>query len=249
MRRPDSYNCPLNSSIHVVHFALDEAQDDGALCELLDRNEQFRARQISNDLARRRFETAHGLTRIVLGHWLGVPAGTIAFSGARGGKPTVAAATDLRFNLSHSGAHAVLALAHARETGVDIERMRPIDVLGVARRFLAPGEADALAAMSGDCQSRAFFRCWTRKESYVKARGDGFACPFNQFEVSLDESSTRLIETVGDTDDRCRWTITDVATAPGYAAALTAEGSGWTLQHWVCSPSRELHPYRPATAS
>ena len=233
--------------VYVVHLALDENYDRNALRALLDQDELFRAERIPTELARKRFETAHGLTRIALARWLGVPANTIAFTRGRGGKPALAdCETDLRFNLSHSGAWALLALAHAREVGIDIERERPIDALNVARRFLASGEADRLATMSGERQMRAFFRCWTRKESFVKARGDGFAYPLNQFEVSVDESEPRLIANAGPPDAQLHWTIADVATPRGYAAAVTAEGPGLSLDHWVCAADLELHPHAPA---
>ena len=98
---------------------------------------------------------------------------------------TRTARLDVQFNLSHAGERALLAVAIGRELGVDIEEERCVDVLGIARRYFSPSEYLALVSLPEERRVGAFYRCWTRKESFLKARGEGLAFPLSGFEVSL----------------------------------------------------------------
>ena len=136
---------------------------------------------------------------------------------------------DLRFNLSHAGTRALLAVSIGRDVGVDIERERPIDVLAVARRYFARDEYRALVALPEDLRVRAFYRVWTRKESYIKARGDGLSASLSSFVVSLDDTGDQLLLSSVD-EEPGAWTMVAVPVAAGYAGAVTAQGSGWRLR-------------------
>jgi 4'-phosphopantetheinyl transferase len=100
----------------------------------------------------------------------------------------------------------------------------------IARRFFSESEVDALEAVPEDARKAAFFLCWTRKEAYIKARGDGLFCSLDSFDVSLDPSKpAALLATRAEADAAQRWTLIDIGVEPGYAAAIAAEGVGWTL--------------------
>ena len=85
-------------------------------------------------------------------------------------------------------------------------------------------------------QLQAFFACWTRKEAYVKAKGEGLSIPLDQFEVSLVPGRPAALERVfSDPGEAGRWTLQDLLPAPGYAGALCVEGHGWELKCWLPS--------------
>jgi 4'-phosphopantetheinyl transferase len=217
--------------VEVVSFPLDVDAQHDELLELLDDRERARSRRILAERERRRFTVAHGVTRRVLGQRLRVPAQSITFTRRREGKPAVAGVTDLRFNLSHSDGCAVLALAHGREVGVDIERVRPLDVPTMARRFLSHDEADLLESLSGEQQLWRFFRCWTRKESVLKAAGVGLSQPLAGFDVGLREpSASAVVCHVPGIPTAC-WTVMDLSTMGGYVAAVAIAGRGLQLQY------------------
>src|SRR5205814_8583301 len=107
----------------------------------------------------------------------------------------------------------------------------------IARRFFSEQEASALAALPVPLQRDAFFACWTRKEAYIKARGEGFSLPLDRFDVAfLPGEAARLIHTRPDPAEAARWDLRNVDVAEGYKAALAVEGSGWNL---TC---RDWHP-------
>jgi len=120
-----------------------------------------------------------------------------------------------------------------RELGVDIEKERRVDVLGIARRYFSPSEYLALVSVPEERRLGAFCRCWTRKESLLKARGDGLAFPLDGFEVSLAETAPQLLVACANAPTELdRWTMASVPVDPGYAGAVTGEGQGWRLTCW-----------------
>ena len=228
--------------VHAVHVDLGPFVGT-RLANLLDTEERARKARLPTDAARALFEAAHAVTRLVLARYLGVSAGSIRFRRLPRGKPVIAApASAVSFNVSHSGERALIAVCRGSEVGIDIERERPTDALSIARRFFAPPEADALALLPLDQQLPSFYRCWVRKESLLKATGDGFACPMDSFDVGLAGPASRTIA-LKTGDGSRHWTIADVPVASGYAAALTIEGSGRRIHSLVCSSDVTLHEH------
>src|SRR5207253_242458 len=73
-----------------------------------------------------------------------------------------------------------------RALSVDVEQLRGnFDHDAIARRFLSEKEQCQLAALAPPERYHGFFRCWTRKEAYIKARGTGLSLPLHQFDASL----------------------------------------------------------------
>jgi len=141
-------------------------------------------------------------------------------------------ARSLRFNLSHSHGLALVAVTRGREIGVDIEWVRPgMSDERIAERFFSTGEVRALRKLPERLQDEAFFNCWTRKEAYIKAKGEGLSMPLSDFEVSLrPEESAALLSTKRDPQEASRWLICELFPAPGFVAALVVETGDWKLR-------------------
>jgi 4'-phosphopantetheinyl transferase len=223
-----------SGDVHVVLLRLEqELPGAGAL---LDETERARADRFAFEPDRHRFVTAHAWVRIVLGRCLEQAPESLRFTAGPRGKPRlVDTAVDLRFNLSHAGERALLAVTRGQEVGVDIEQERPMGISVLARRFFAPLEWQALQAMEASEQIPAFFRCWTRKEAFIKAIGDGLACPLGGFEVSLaeDESPQLLRSCTAVAGALERWRIVSVPVEPGYRAAVAAGPGEWRIVRWT----------------
>ncbi len=227
-----SHPCPATHEIHVWHIALDTGLADlawraGALAaDERDRAERFR---LPRDRAR--FIVAHSALRAILGHYVGVAPAALVLAHTSTGKPFIqdppqAGAMAVVFNLSHSHEAALVAVGRGCAVGVDIERIRPeLAEQRIAERFFAPEEVAALRSLPSAAQRQAFFDCWTRKEAFVKARGEGLAFPPNRFTVSLAPGEPAALRSVaGDPAEAGRWHLQALTVRPGYAAALAFDG-------------------------
>jgi 4'-phosphopantetheinyl transferase len=174
---------------------------------------------------RERFVAARSGLRRILGRYLGCPADAVAFRLGSHGKPALDHdEPPLSFNLSHSGDLALLAVVRRGEVGVDVEREQAtIDVESMAARWFSAAEQRALLALPPEARAAAFFRGWTRKESYIKAHGEGLSLPLDRFTVSLDEGA-HVGFTCDDPAEAGRWWLCALPIDVGYAAALTVEG-------------------------
>ncbi len=120
-----------------------------------------------------------------------------------------------------------------RSNSLPAEKMRDLKADDLAQRFFAPGEVQALRMVPEADRLPAFFRCWTRKEAYVKAHGAGLSMPLDSFEVSLASGDQdALLSSRKDDGGAGRWTLSDMPIGPVYFAALCAEGRDWRPEFW-----------------
>ena len=212
--------------------------DPAAALALLSGDEQARAGRFVFDVHRRRFVTGRAALRTLLGERLGCAPRELRFAYGPAGKPALDGGGTTRFNVSHSDRYAIVAIATGAELGVDIERVRPLrDMDLVADRVFSAGEREALGQVPPDRKAEAFFAGWTRKEAYIKARGDGLGHPLDQFAVTIAPGEPAQLSAVGDGDpsEIARWSLEGLPPGPGYVAALSAGGRGWrvTSRDWA----------------
>ena len=205
---------------------------------LLSDDEMERAERFHFDKDRADFIHARGVMRMLLGRYLDVPPAEVTFRYGRTGKPELSPEfrdTSLQFNLSHSHGQLLFAIARHCAIGVDIEMIRPdTDIESIAERFFSFAETEQLRAVNGLGKRTAFFNGWTRKEAYLKARGEGIGEGLDQFAVSLIPGKpARLLFDRRDPDAVSRWSIHDLATSSGFAAALVVEATDLTLKRFA----------------
>jgi len=201
---------------------------------ILSSEEQKRASRFHHAVDRNRFVIVRSLLRQILGSYLGKDPLALMFSYSKKEKPFLAGegvGDAIGFNVSHSGDIALLAFGRGREIGVDVEQVRPdTDVKAIAERFFSTREQGDLAALPDGERRQAFFRCWTRKESFIKATGKGLSLPLRNFDVSLQPGDRdALLATRPDALERTHWRLQDVTVEQGYAAALCVSGNNWQL--------------------
>jgi 4'-phosphopantetheinyl transferase len=223
---------PDVDEIHVWSIELpDGGQFSASLTRCLSVEEAARAARFIFERDRARFTVAHAALRDILSTYTREDAATLRFLAAEKGKPYLPDHPDLRFNLSHSGSWALVAIANGRDVGVDIEAIRgERPTVDIAERFFAPEEVIELMETPENLRTQAFFACWSRKEAYIKARGEGLHIPLDSFEVSLGE-----VAILRKAEDRERWTLCSLEAPAGYQAALIAEGSGWRVKRYAWS--------------
>lgn len=185
-------------------------------------DETDRAGRFRFERLRRSFILARGALRILLGRYLKIAPGDVAFRYGSKGKPTLAAPSLLHFNASHSGDLALFAFTLDCEIGIDVELLRPMpDMEDVARRFFCTEETAELMSLPAPRREDSFFLCWTRKEAYIKATGEGLSTPLDAFRVTLQpDEPARLVHLARDPVAAAAWTLHDLKPAPAYAASL-----------------------------
>jgi len=212
------------------------------LTRTLSHDERLRATQFHVERDCAYFSAARGLLRSLLGGYVGAEPARLVFTYGRYGKPAlsdVPVASDLQFNLAHAGGFAVYAFTRARRIGIDLEHLRPFpDADQIAGRFFSIRERERLAALSPDELQIGFFNCWTRKEAYVKAIGEGLSRPLDQFDVTLAPGEpSRLLATTGSPEEPERWRYQELTPADDYIGALAVEGHDWRLSCWRWIPA------------
>jgi 4'-phosphopantetheinyl transferase len=224
--------------VHVWRATLDQtpSQIQGFLRNLAA-DERERAARFHFERDREHFVVARGMLRAILGCYLNRAPEGVSFCYGPHGKPALAGESDgdaIRFSVSHSNGVAIYAVTRGREVGIDIERIRfDLAVAEIAERFFSRREVAMLRALPTEMQRQAFFRCWTLKEAYIKARGEGLSLRLDQFDVSLAPGEPAVVlGTERDPSEASRWSLQELSLDAGYAAALAAEGPGWRLACW-----------------
>jgi len=229
-----------HEEIHAWRVSLvGERQDYEGYWATLAPDEKARAERYHFDRDRVRFVVARGVLRMILGRYLNLEPQEVRFSYTEYGKPYLPynlASSDITFNLTHSHDLAVLAVTRARQIGVDLEFVRPdLASESIAERFFARDEVTTLFSLPPLVRTQAFFHCWTRKEAFIKAVGEGLSYPLNQFTVAFTpEDPPALLEIRGSVTEARRWALFELAPGEGYVGALAVQRKDTTfpLQLW-----------------
>jgi 4'-phosphopantetheinyl transferase len=229
-----------SDEVHSWSASLDVPSEISArLYATLTPDERTRSARFRFEHDRWRFIVGRGVLRDLLGRYLQIPPGHIRFVHSAFGKPGLSPefGNGLKFNLSHSAGLALIAIAADSNVGIDLEYIRAqSDYIEIARHFFSAAEVDHLNALPSHLYAEAFFSCWTKKEAYLKACGEGLAIPLNSFSVPLttDPAHTPvdLHVALSDIVPARHWSLYTLRPAPGYAGALAIEGSGWGLRQW-----------------
>jgi 4'-phosphopantetheinyl transferase len=215
--------------VHIWTGGLDhDASTIRRLYALLAPDEQARAARFRFERDRGRYIAGRAQLRELLAGYLATPAQAIEFRYGNYDKPFLEGA-ELWFNVSHSGPVLMIAVTAIGEIGVDLELDNPEFARErIAERFFSPGEVRALRSLPEDLQGRAFLACWTRKEAFIKARGDGLQLALDSFDVSLDPGQpVALLRTAWSGSEPTEWSFDDLSDVnAGYVAAVAIRSRG-----------------------
>lgn len=146
------------------------------LAALLSAEEHQRRATYRTAEARHQFLLSRALLRRVLGKITGDSPQQLRFDRLPSGKPLLASAPELHFSLSHSGQWIALAVSCEAPIGIDIEQpLKPRDFLRIARHYFHPQECTLLESPPNELMPLHFYRLWTMKEAFFKARGTGIS--------------------------------------------------------------------------
>lgn len=224
--------------VHIWRASLQPPPDEKErLGRLLAPDEQSRARRFHFRKDRDHFIVARGILRSIIGRYLNTGPAQIRFDYGHYGKPRLRREFDrgsLQFSLSHSHDQALYAFARDRELGVDLEIIREeFATEEIAERFFSRWEAAQLRTLPASQRLDAFFNCWTRKEAYIKAIGQGLSMPLDEFDVSFFPGEpTALLRHRQLPQETRRWSLKAIDVEAEYVAAVAVKGNDWRMKCW-----------------
>ncbi len=202
-----------------------------AMAATLSKEEHGRVQRFRFAKDRTQFVVARSLLRTLLGRYLNSDPMLLDFNYGAQGKPQLRNESALRFNLAHSEALILYAVSWQQEVGIDVEYIRAaVSYETIAEQFFSAAEVAAVRSLPVDQQPQAFFNCWTRKEAYIKARGEGLSFPLDGFEVSLDSQlSLKVYQFPHESE---RWRLYHLYPKSQYVGAVAVEGQSHIFQHY-----------------
>jgi 4'-phosphopantetheinyl transferase len=225
--------------IHVWSIPLaPPAEQVERLGRFLAADEWQRANRFRFEKHRRQYVVGRGALRALLAIYLGTRPERVVFTYGPRGKPFLGpemGAPALQFNLSNSNELAVVGFVLGPEIGVDLEYLRPMpDCEQIAERFFSHSEREVLRGIPAAGKEEAFFNCWTRKEAYLKAVGEGLAAPLDSFDVTLASGEPpRMLALEGNAERAACWSFHHLRPADDYLGAVAIEGGSWKLETWA----------------
>ena len=203
------------------------AEHEAEAAAWLSAEEQARSSRYLHDGPRRRFVLSRAALRAVLCRRLGCVSERLTFGTSSYGKPFAEVDEiphSIRFNVSHSANHGLIAVAPRGRIGVDIEeRVARDDLTDLSSAVLGPNEEREFALLRGNRRTHFFFRIWTLKEALIKALGVGFSQDPVEFELPLAlRHGARASTFRFPNQPRAVWRVDDLGT-DDFAAALAHE--------------------------
>jgi 4'-phosphopantetheinyl transferase len=206
------------------------------LSNLLSGMEKKRAARFRFGKDRNRYIIRHGILRLLLSRYLDCAPGDVEFRYGPKGKPEIRdGSAGFHFNDSHSENLALYALTRVCPIGADVELVRPIPGFEkIAARYFSRREAGIMRALPLEKRMEAFYACWTRKEAFLKATGEGIGYQLADVEVTLapgDEAE--VLRVPGESQAAAGWKLQAFSPAPGYLGAIALQGAIDSVCYWA----------------
>lgn len=226
-----------NDEVHLWRVPTgNDKEEIAGMRDLLSQDETVRADRFVHPRDRNLYVSCHAALRLAISRYLGGHPKRVVLEYGPWGKPMIAGEDGLRFSISHSHVSGVLAFAKDREVGIDLERVRSLPSLReMAERTFSRREAEDLRNLPGESGTIGFFRCWTRKEAFIKGTGKGLSLQLDRFSVSVaPEGPAALLDVSWDPEEANRWRILDLPesdfrSGERYIGAVAAMGTDWNL--------------------
>jgi len=237
---------PAQNEVYLVFSPRRATADFVPDCwALLSSDERERAQRFCSDELKNDFVVARALLRLILGFCSEADPANLEFHYASHGKPMLADGASISFNLAHSEDMVVYAVGVGQQIGVDIERVLALEhMVQIAQRSFCPEEYRDWLAVPEGLRAKAFFDCWTRKEAFVKAVGQGLSYPLDRFQVTVQPGqAAALVKIDGRASSQAEWSLHDVSPSEEYAAALAVEKRTCSVRTWKFKTARECAAY------
>jgi len=222
--------------IWIINLDLEDHQVDFQR-RVLSVAEKKRAARFHFERHRRRYIVSQGVVRRILSAYLDAEPNELVYEHGDHGKPALSGQyknKGFHFNITHSHEIALFAVVKGIEIGVDVEFVREMgDIDGIAGRFFSASEQTSYFSLPKDQRLLGFYNCWTRKEAFIKAIGEGLSYPLEKFDVSLAPSEpAQLLRIETDPAEAFHWTLEAFNPSPEYIAAVALRKKGFRFKRF-----------------
>lgn len=232
------------NEVHIWLIPFDKIINEISFFEdLLSQNELSRAGRFYFEMDKNKFIVGRGILRLIISKYSGIFPSQINFIYNEFGKPSLEKGQNsmfLEFNTSHSASFVTIGITIVAQIGIDIENLeRKSDLLELAKRYFAEGEYTKLSSLPKELLTEGFYNCWTRKEAFIKALGNGLSYPLDTFEVTLAPyEETRFSKIAGGNVDE--WKLINIKPPSKYVGAIAINRKSNELKYWYLDDYRVL---------
>jgi len=220
---------------HVWYIHINSLKKNTAFLQgFLSEDEILKASKFRFDKDKTCSIITRGALRWLSSRYLNLQPEDIVFKYGDYGKPDFDFETHLKFNVSHAGDMAIIGFVLEADIGVDIEHIKSdFDVLDIASNYFSNSEIVSLKQLPQAHLARGFYRCWTRKESFIKAKAKGLSFPLDSFSVSIDsDHDTALLETKWNQNEKDLWRLFSFSPQENYLGAISVKGNVNAIRHY-----------------
>lgn len=228
----------LDNNIHIwVLKTSSQKPYLDAFNKVLSEDEKRKAGKFRFEKDRNTSIVARGALRILLGKYLDRPPETINFNYGEFGKPEIDSSQNLNFNVSHSRDLIVIGFVRNLDIGIDVEFIKKdFDVMEIVDNYFSEREIKFINNVPKKLQTDVFYRGWTRKEAFIKAKAKGLTFALDSFSISTDsDERAEVKETLWDSKEKHLWRIVPFKTLPDYKAAIAVNGKITSVNSFLFS--------------
>lgn len=166
---------------------------------------------------------SHGILRHILSYYTKQYPQDIEFTHNEYGKPFLKN-SNIYFNMSHSHNIVSYIVALNYRVGIDIElHDNNLNVQELASLVLTSAESQYLSSIESKEKLEFFYHLWTKKESLIKANGQGLSYPINTIEaIALSSGRTILLTNEKNTLQQ-EYYYYELETPKNYSGAIAIE--------------------------
>ena len=225
----------LANQLHVWQVNFSKQLDNiSFFLNLLSDNEKEKASKFCFKKDQNQFIISRGALRILSAAYLDMNAKEIEFKYGEYGKPEFDFNSDLKFNVSHSGNLGTIGFVKNFDIGIDVEKIKnDFDVLEIVSNYFSELEIETLKKLPKEMHTEYFYRCWTRKESFIKAKSLGLTFPLDSFSVCINsDKKTELLETKWDDTEKHKWKLFTFSPQLNYIGAVSIQGNVNAIEYF-----------------
>jgi 4'-phosphopantetheinyl transferase len=147
------------------------------------------------------------------------------------GRPILPHDETVQFSISHTHDLVAIALTAGARVGIDLECVQPHwDLPELAKQIFSEKDLQTFQALAASEAPAAFFRAWTRKEAYLKARGEGIAEGLRQISVSFGPEETGSVKDARDESAARTWRLLTLPVPADYRGSLACDHADKQLE-------------------